>query len=79
MSETLEAIFEEGKFKPLGNGSLPFSEGQHVKLIVEAPEATEANPVELARQVYDDLTSKEIDEIETIALDRGHFFHDHQP
>ena len=35
MSQTLDAVFEDGSFKPVDNGSLPFSEGQRVKLTYE--------------------------------------------
>jgi predicted DNA-binding antitoxin AbrB/MazE fold protein len=35
MTQTLDAVFKDGSFKPLNNGSLPFIEGQRVKLSVE--------------------------------------------
>ena len=76
MTQTLEAVFEEGKFKPLENGSLPFSEGQRVRLTVETPNNSQGDLIELASHVYDGLRDKDIDEIETIALDRSKFFHD---
>ena len=76
MTQTLDAVFKDGGFKPVDNGSLPFSEGQRVKLTVEVPSETEDNLVELAGQVYAGLSEKDIDEIEHVALDRGNFFHD---
>ena len=76
MTQVLEAVFEKGKFKPVENGSLPFAEGQRVKLTVETPSLSEVDLVELASHVYDGLKEKDIDEIETIALDRSKFFHD---
>ena len=48
ITQTLDAVFEDGSFKPLDNGSLPFSEGQRVKLTVEFPSETEDNLVALA-------------------------------
>jgi predicted DNA-binding antitoxin AbrB/MazE fold protein len=76
MTQTLDAVFEDGGFKPLDSASLPFSEGQRVKLTVEVTPETEDNLVELAGQVYEGLSETDIDEIEGLALDRGNFFHD---
>ena len=76
MSQTLDAVFEDGSFKPVDNGSLPFSEGQRVKLTVEVPPETDDNLIELAGQVYEGLSEEDIGEIEKLALDRGSFFHD---
>lgn len=76
MTQTLNAVFEDGAFKPLDNGSLPFSEGQRVKLTVEVPTETRDDLLGLAGQVYEGLSDKDIDEVEGIALDRGTFFHD---
>ena len=76
MTQTLEAVFEDGSFKPVDNGSLPFSEGQRVKLTVEVPTETQDDLLRLAAQVYEGLSDKDIDEIERIAFDRGNFFHD---
>lgn len=76
MTQTLEAIFKDGGFKPVDSGSLPFSEGQRVKLTVEVPSDNEDNLVELAGRVYEGLSEKDIDEIEGLALDRANFFHD---
>ena len=76
MTQTLDAVFENGGFKPVDNGSLPFSEGQRVKLTVEVPSESEDNLVELAGQVYEGLSEEDIGEIEKLALDRGNFFHD---
>ena len=76
MTQTLEAVFEDGSFKPVANGSLPFSEGQRVKLTVEVPTETQGDVLSFAGQVYEGLSDKDIDEVERIALDRGSFFHD---
>jgi predicted DNA-binding antitoxin AbrB/MazE fold protein len=58
VTQTLEAVFKDGSFKPLNNGSPPFAEGQRVKLTVEAPVETHDDLIELAAQVYDGLTKK---------------------
>jgi len=74
MKQTIDAVFENGSFRPLNSHSLPFSQGQRVKLIVEAPSESQEDLIELAAQVYEDLSDKEVDEIEQIALDRSNFF-----
>ena len=51
MTQTLEAVFKDGIFKPVNNGSLPFAEGQRVRLTVEVPTETRDNLVSLAGQV----------------------------
>jgi len=73
MSETVEAIYENGVFKPL---RLPkVSEGQHVRLTVETTLETAPDELlELAAQVYQGLSEKQIQEIEAIALSRADFF-----
>ena len=73
MKQTLDAVYENGVFKP----SLPpnLSDGQQVRLEIETP--SEENPedlLELASQVYDGLSESQIKEIEQIALDRRDFF-----
>jgi predicted DNA-binding antitoxin AbrB/MazE fold protein len=74
MSETLDAIYEKGVFKPLKRPDI--SEGQQVRLIVESldEERSPADVLELAGQVYQGLTEKEVDEIERIALNRRSLF-----
>ena len=71
MAQTLEAVYENGVFRPLEK--IDMANGQQVRLIVETlPE----DLLELAAQVYGGLSDKEIDEIEQIALDRRRFFTD---
>jgi len=74
MTQTLDAVFKDGSFKPLNNGSLPFAEGQRVKLTVETPTETQGDLIKLAAQVYDGLTEEEVNEVERLALDRSSFF-----
>ena len=69
MSQTLQAVFENGGFRLLESPTVPLSEGQRVRLIVE-PDAAPDDVLALAAQVYDGLSEREIDEIEQIALDR---------
>ena len=74
MKHTIDAVFDNGSFKPLNSRPLPFSQGQHVRLIVEAPPQTQEDLIELATQVFEGLSTEEVDEIEQIALDRSNFF-----
>jgi len=72
MTQTIEAIYQNGIFKPLGPVSQDLSDGEKVTLVVE----TEGeNPImKLAENFYEGLSEEDIDEIEKIALDRSNFF-----
>ncbi|HEY9853157.1 MAG TPA: antitoxin family protein [Leptolyngbyaceae cyanobacterium] len=73
MTQTIEAIYEKGVFRPLTKPEI--AEGQSVKLIVET--ASKLNPDEmlkLAAQVYEGLSEEEINEIERNVCDRNNFF-----
>lgn len=74
MRQTIDAVFDNGSFKPVDSHPLPFSQGQRVKLIVETPSESQMDLIELAAQVYDGLSEEQIDEVEQIALDRSDFF-----
>ncbi|MDQ3813825.1 MAG: antitoxin family protein [Armatimonadota bacterium] len=75
MTQTIEAVYEQGVLKPLQ--PIDLMEGQRVALSVEPLAAT---PEETAAQlrewqkVYEGLSEQEIAEVETIALDRSNFF-----
>ncbi len=75
MTQTLEAVFENGIFRPLTTVNLSIHEGQPVRLVVEPIEDT-TDALKLAQQVYAGLTQPQIDEIEQIALNRKDFFGD---
>jgi predicted DNA-binding antitoxin AbrB/MazE fold protein len=75
MTQTLEAIFENGKFRLWEKPAVPLHDGQHVRLTV-ATEATPDDVLALAEQVYAGLSDEEIDDVERIAFDRGSFFGD---
>ncbi len=73
MKQSLEAIYENGVFRPLK--SLKLSEGQQVWLMVETNlEWTPEDMLNLAAQVYQGLSDEQVDEIEQIALNRRNFF-----
>ncbi len=73
IQQTVEAIFENGVFRPLDRVDETISEGQQVQLLIQMPETPE-DILALAEEVYTGLTDAEIDEIEQIALDRQDFF-----
>lgn len=67
----IEAIYENGRFRPLEPVAL--EEGQKVSLVVQSVPAKHLSPaeyVQLAQKVYAGLTDEEIAEIEAIALER---------
>ena len=72
MTKTIEAVYEKGVFKPLKQ--IRLKEHQKVRLTVEdgkvkAPEKI----VNLASKVYENLSPKDIKQIETVVLDRSNF------
>jgi len=73
--QSLDAIFENGVFRPLDPNSVPVSEGQQVRIIVEAAQS-EKDILEAASSVYNGLSEEQIKEIEQIALNRQDFFGD---
>ncbi|HEY0602960.1 MAG TPA: antitoxin family protein [Herpetosiphonaceae bacterium] len=75
MTQTLEAVFENGTFRLLEDPALPLAEGQHVKLTIDAQPAP-VDVLAIAGQVYVGLTDDDIDDVERIALDRRTFFTD---
>jgi len=82
MTQTIEAIYQNGIFKPLKPVSEEITEGERVELVVKTgqenvQENVEENPImKLAENFYEGLTEEDIDEIERIALDRSNFFGD---
>jgi predicted DNA-binding antitoxin AbrB/MazE fold protein len=68
----LEAIFENGVLKPLESIKLP--EHQRVTIAIQLPLVKNPDQeLESWHQVYSGLSNREINEIESIALDRSHF------
>jgi predicted DNA-binding antitoxin AbrB/MazE fold protein len=77
MTQTIEAIYQNGIFKPLNPISEEISEGEKVKLTIEdKKKLSPEEMLELASQVYEGLSEEDINEIEKIALDRSNFFGD---
>lgn len=71
-TQKIEAVFQNGIFRPVEPANLTIKEGQRVKIVVEMEELPHI--LKLATNVFAGLSNKEIDEIEQIALDRSDFF-----
>lgn len=67
--ETIEAIYEDGGFRPVAPADLKLAEGQKVRLVVE-PIAEPDHLLALAAQVYEGLTADEIESVERHARRR---------
>ncbi len=72
MNRILEAIYENGVLKPLKSLKLP--EHQKVTITIQLPSVENPDQeLESWHQVFAGLSDKDIQEIESIALDRSHF------
>ena len=74
MARTVEAIFEEGVFKPLS--PLNISEHKRLKLIIEDESEEPSDILSLASMVYNGFSPEDIVDIEKVVLDRTHFSRD---
>jgi len=69
-NQMVEAVFQNGVFLPI-RPLEEIQEGQHVRLFVEVN--SDVDVVELAGQVFDNLSEDEVREVEAIALERRGF------
>lgn len=76
MSQTIEAIYQNGMFKPLNPVSEEITEGKTVEITISEKKLSPEEMLKLAGEVYEGLSEKDIEEIERIALDRTNFFGD---
>lgn len=77
MKHAMDAIYENGAFRPVQPDVIGIPEGQRVRITVD--DEGEPQALRLAASVYDGLSDKDIREIEEIALDRGSFFGPSRP
>jgi predicted DNA-binding antitoxin AbrB/MazE fold protein len=69
---TVEAVFQDGVFRPVRRPDLP--EGERVRLTVESVgPSSAADVIELAKRVYEGLSPKDVAEIEEMARHRPLF------
>ena len=72
MKHVIDAIYENGTFRPVQSNIIEIAEGTHVRITVD--DETEPESLKLATRVYEGLSDEDIDEIEQIALNRNNFF-----
>lgn len=72
MTQSLEAVYENGTFRPVNPHTLAISNGQRVRITVDDQPEPEA--LRLAARVYEGLSESDIVEVEEIAMDRKRFF-----
>lgn len=74
MHKTVEAIYENGVFKPVS--PIPIIK-DHAKVHLVIKEAEEPSEIlTLASRIYKGLSKKDIEDVEAIALDRSCFSRD---
>lgn len=76
MTQTIEAVYQNGMFKPLNPVSEKISEGDTVEITIKDKTLSPDEMLKLASQVYEGLSEEDVNEIERIALDRSSFFGD---
>jgi predicted DNA-binding antitoxin AbrB/MazE fold protein len=76
-TQTLDAVFNNGVFRPITPQEVSIDEGQKVRLSVETTplfdDLSDNKILKLAASVYEGLSEQQIDEIEKIALNRSPF------
>lgn len=73
MRQLVEAIYENGVFRPLKAPEL--SEGQEVQLTIHSKhQVSPSQMLQLAAEVYQGFSDEQIHDIEHIALERQNFF-----
>jgi predicted DNA-binding antitoxin AbrB/MazE fold protein len=72
-AQTIEAVYEHGAFRPVGPLHPEPSEGQRVRLVVEAVGDPQAY-LKLAAQVFEGLSEEDVDAVEAAAKRRPDFF-----
>lgn len=74
MTQTIEAIYQNGIFRPITPVSDAIVEGKKVHLEIIEERLSPEEMLELASKVYEGLSAEDVEEIERIALDRSNFF-----
>lgn len=70
MNQTIEAVYEDGVFKPLNPITIEIEEGEKVKIVVKTEEHIEESSVDLAEKYFKGLSEEDIDKVITHALDQ---------
>jgi predicted DNA-binding antitoxin AbrB/MazE fold protein len=72
-TQTVDAVYEHGVFRPTSSEPLGLAEGQNVRIVVQPLEQADAI-LALAAEVYAGLTAAEIAEVEQHSARRANFF-----
>lgn len=72
MIQYIDAIYEDGVFRPVYMPAHPLAEGQHVRIVIDA--VSPQDSLSLAVRVYEGLSEEDVKDVERIALDRSNFF-----
>jgi predicted DNA-binding antitoxin AbrB/MazE fold protein len=78
MTQTIEAVYQNGMFKPLVPVSVDVADGETVTITIGDKKFSPEEYIELGKKVYQGLSDEEIAEIEKIALDRSNLFGDRE-
>ena len=73
MTQTVEAVYQNGAFRLVQPEDVPLREGQNVRLTIETEEGKN-DVLALAAEVYKGLSEEEISKVEKITFDRKEFF-----
>ena len=74
--QTIEAIYQNGMFKPLNPVPEEITEGEKVEITIKDKKLSPEEMLELAGKIYEGLSEEDVEEIERIALNRTNFFGD---
>ena len=75
MTKDVDAIYENGAFRPVDAADIPLADGTRVRLSVELLDPPHNGDVlDLAASVYAGLSEQDITDVEQIATDRTDFF-----
>lgn len=69
-TKTLDAVYEDGVFRPTHPGRFDLAEGQKVRIVIDPVEQVDVL-LEMAADVLAELSDQEIAEIEQIVRRRG--------
>lgn len=75
MTKNVDAIYEDGAFRPIQSEGLTLANGARVRLTIEqVKHDNQPDVLNLAANVYAGLSHDDVVEIEKIALERTDFF-----
>lgn len=73
-TQTIEAIYENGTFRPIDPLDGSIDEGQHVQLTVRVVTGADGeDPLGMLTNFWDGMSEEEIEEVESIMLDRSNW------